>query len=262
MKRLVTFIILNLLMSVVVGQIHAAETDEEHVPKFAVLDWFPYGWREDENLRGMFVDIADAINKQLVLRSEIVIAPVPRVLRGMATGEFDVTLTYRAPQVVEGVKYLFDLGCLNSVVVSLKDRPVKRFEDMRSMRIAYPSGGYFDKRFAAKLKHDDVKVAQNYVMFRMALRKRLDAFVISDAVWQGYRQDLYPEFKIPKDRWKDFAEPYYLEALPLALSVSENTVYQGIAQQLSSLMDMPSFEKKLRNIYSKYALPTAMNCLN
>lgn len=237
------------------------QADHSAKPKFALIDWFPFGWHENGEQKGMFVDITNAIVDELNLEADVILAPVPRVLRGMEVSEYDFTLTYRDPEMMGGVEYLVDVGCLNSAIVSLKRSPVQKFEDMNGMRLAYPGGGYFAVRYAPLLQHDRVEVAQTYIMFRMALRNRLDAFVINDAVWQAYRHDLYPGFKVPAERWEEFSEPLYMEELPLAVSISLKSKHTDVAERLRGVASGPGFTAKLRDIYTNYALPNAMACL-
>lgn len=240
---------------------HVSAAMESTAPKFGIIDWFPFGWIEDGQNKGMMVDLAGAMDAALQANSEIIVAPVPRVLRGMEEGEFDFTLTYRDPEMMGAVNYLADVGCLRAAIVSFKEKPVRKLADLNGLRVAYPGGGYFVKRFLPDLDLDGHEVALNYIMFRMALRGRLDAFVINDAVWQGYRNNLYPGFRVPENRWQDFAEPYYHETLPMAVSVSLTSGHQALAERMRKIMSNPAFVKALQAIYDKYELPGALKCL-
>ena len=240
----------------------SVQAEENRAPRFAVLDWFPFGWTENGVQKGILIEMVQALQSELSLEANVVLAPVPRVLRGIDVGEYDFTFTYRDPKMMSGVTYLADMGCLRSAVVSLKSKPVRAFQDMNGMRLAYPGGGYFAIRFASLFEHKRVEVAQTYIMFRMALRNRLDAFIINDAVWQGYRHDLYPGFKVPAKRWDEFAPPFYMEELPLAVSISLKSKHHSLANRISGIMDSSNFRTILRAIYSSYKLPHAMNCLS
>ena len=229
--------------------------------RYGIIDWFPFGWIEDGKNKGMFVEMVTALDAALGAQSEAVVGPVPRVLRGMETGGFDFTITYRDNEMMGQVNYLVDIGCLKSAVVSFKKQPVRALKDLNGLRVAYPGGGYFVKRFLPELQLDGLEVSQTYIMFRMALRDRLDAFIINDAVWQGYRNNLYPDFKIPQDRWAEFAEPLYMETLPLAVSVSLTSRHQELASRMRTVMQSGAFTSALQEIYDKYKLPDALQCL-
>ncbi|NVJ96703.1 MAG: hypothetical protein HWE25_01050 [Alphaproteobacteria bacterium] len=237
-----------------------ATNPEDGVPQFAIIDWFPFGWAEDGQDKGMFVEMVALYRQYLSADLDAVIAPVPRVIRGMEEGEFDFTITYRDPGMLD-VKYVADIGCLDSYIVSYSDNPIKSLEGLNGLRVAFPGGGYFDKRFRPNLDLDGVQVAQTFVMFRMALRRRLDAFIINDAVWQGYKNDLYPGFKVPAERWADFAEPVAIETLPVAVSISPKSPHTAIGHRITELSHSDTFMADLQKLYDRYKLPNAMACL-
>lgn len=229
--------------------------------RYGVIDWFPFGWVEDGKNKGMFVEIVASLDAALKVQSEVVVAPVPRILRGMQRGEYDFTITYRDNEMMEQVNYLVDIGCLKAAVVSLRKQPVRALKELNGLRVAYPGGGYFVKRFLPELRLDGLEVSQTDIMFRMALRGRLDAFIINDAVWQGYRNNLFPGFRVPQERWIDFAEPLYTETLPLAVSVSLTSSHKALASRIRKVMQSAAFVNALQAIYDKYKLPNALQCL-
>lgn len=238
-----------------------AANPEDGVPQFAVIDWFPFGWTEAGTDKGMFVDMVSLYRQYLGTNLQAVISPVPRVIRGMENGEFDFTITYRDPGMMGGVDYIADIGCLDSYVVSYRDNPVRSLADLNGLRVAYPGGGYFAKRFLPGLSIDGVQVSQTFVMFRMALRRRLDAFVINDAVWQGYRNNLYPHFKVPEHRWKDFAPPLVIETLPVAVSISPASAHRALGKRISGLVEDKAFMADMAALHARYKLPNGTACL-
>ncbi len=230
-------------------------------PVFGVIDWFPFGWVEAGKNYGLVVDVAAAIDNAIGMKSQKVVSPVPRVLLAMEKGEFDFTITYRDAAMLGPVDYLADLGCLRSAVVSFKGAPVTSLEQLNGLRVAYPGGGYFVKRFLPSLDLKGLAVSHTEMMFRMALRKRLDAFIINDAVWYGYKNDLNPQFKVSPDLWPLLADPLYVETLPLSVSISKESKYQAEAEKIRGLMSNKAFKEALRNIYKRYQLPEALDCL-
>lgn len=250
-----------LLLSLLAFATSPALADSEG-PRFGIVNWFPFGWVEDGQPQGMFVDMAAAIDRALGLEERIVIAPVPRVFRSMQEGEFDFTISYRDQVMMSEVEYLSDIGCLRSLIVSRQTRPALKLDDLNGMRVAYPGGGYFVARFLPDLELDGVEVARTDIMFRMMLRGRLDAFVINDAIWQSYRADLNPDFSVPSGRWNEFAEPYILETMPLAISMSKATAHRELGERIKSLMQSPAFRQELQSIYNKYQLPHGLACIN
>ncbi|SDE20116.1 substrate-binding periplasmic protein [Kordiimonas lacus] len=245
-----------------IGGAASASNPEANIPQVAVIDWFPFGWQEDGRDKGMFIDLVALYSRELDTRIDAVVAPVPRVIRGMEDGEFDFTLTYRDTDMMGQVTYIADIGCLTSYIISYRDNPVTSLEGLNGLTVAYPGRGYFAKRYLPHLKLDGVQVTQTFVMFRMALRRRLDAFVINDAVWEGYRNNLYPGFKVPQDRWADFAEPLPIDTMPLSVSIAPGSKHSAMGQQISALAQSDAFMAKVRALYAAYKLPNATGCLS
>lgn len=230
-------------------------------PVFGVIDWFPFGWEEAGKSYGLVVDVAAAIDNAIGMKSQKVVSPVPRVLRAIENGEFDFTITYRDSAMLGAVDYLADLGCLRSAVVSFKSAQVTSLEQLNGLRVAYPGGGYFVKRFLPDLDIKGLAVSHTEMMFRMASRRRLDAFIINDAVWYGYKNDLNPQFKVSAELWPLLADPLYVETLPFSVSVSKDSKYQVEAEKIRQLMHSRAFRETLLEIYARYQLPEALSCL-
>ena len=105
-----------------------------------------------------------------------------------------------------------------------------------------------------------VEIVNNKDMFRMILRNRLDAFVVNDAVWQGYKNDLSKDYKVPPSRWSDFADPLTINTVPTALSMSQKSPHKALAPRFRSVMSDPGFAKVLQGIYEKYHLAEKNRC--
>lgn len=230
-------------------------------PTFGIIDWFPFGWEHEGSPQGMFIDVANAIDQLLAIRSNKIITPVPRVLMAAKLGEIDFTITYRDKVMLRSVDYLVDIGCLKSAIVSMKNKPIKSLMELAGKRVAYPGGGYFVQRYGEDLRVRGIEVARTDIMFRMAERNRLDAFVINDAVWQGYKNNRNPSYIVPDGLWAKLAPPLYLETLPLAVSAANNTPFTALAHKIKGLKKNRAFREALSKIYVKYDLPQALACL-
>jgi len=235
---------------------------DEPKPQFAVIDWFPFGYVEGGRKKGLFVDVVSEIDKALSSDSDVVIAPITRVFRGLDTGEFDFTFSYRSEAYAKHLDYVLDIGCLRPTVISMVNKPINYVQELNGTRIAYPPVGYFVRRILPTISVDGIVVPNTQVMFKMALRGRLDAFVINEAIWEAFRHDLFPGFKIPKERWTEFHTPLFTEIQRLSLSVSPNSHYQEMAQRIRTLMKNASFVQALQAVFIKHKIPHAMQCLS
>ena len=243
-------------------QIEAPLHADDGRPHFAVIDWFPFGYVDGGTQKGLFVEIAGEIDKALSSNGEVVIAPITRVFRGLDKGEFDFTFSYRSEAYDEHLDYVLDLGCLRPAIISMKTAPINSVPELNGRRIVYPPVGDFVRRVLPTISADGVAVPNTQVMFKMALRGRLDAFVINDAIWQAYRHNRLPGFQVPNDRWGDFHEPFFLEMQHMAVSVSPKSNHQEMALQMRTLMKNEGFVNALQAIYSRYKIPQAMRCLH
>ncbi len=231
-------------------------------PTYSIVDWFPYGWMEDGQPRGMLVEIARAADRALGITNQYTIAPVSRVLRSLKTGEYDFSIIYRGEKLNSEVDHLLDVGCISTAVMSLKTAPVLKLADMNKKRVAYSGNGYFHDRYLPTLNATGMQIANTDIMFRMMFRGRVDAFVIDDAVLQGYRNNLHPSYKIPEGDWDRFAAPFYLDSLRLALSTSYSPRYAAMKARMRDLMYQDEFLEELQVIYLKYGLPGGTACLH
>jgi len=245
---------IHLLMG---GAVRAAEAP----PRFGVIDWFPFGSVVSGKKEGIFIEIIDAFDQALAIKSEVVVASAPRVYRGVRAGEFDFTFSYRDTANQEEFDHLVDIGCLRPAVISLKRDPISAVSQLNGRRVAYPSIGYFVRRVLPTLEIEGFAVHQTDIMFKMALRGRLEAFIVNDAVWEAYRHNLHPDFRVPKTRWRDFSEPVFIDTLPVAISMSRNTIRSGLVSRIHGIMKEPKFIEELERIYKKYHLPKALDCL-
>ncbi len=235
---------------------------EDTEATYMLANWFPYGWLDQGKPKGILVDIAKAVDQALGDTRDYSLAPVSRVIRSIKSGEYDLTIIYRGAKLDRQVDHLLDVGCIRSAVVSLKNHPVKSLEDLNGLRVAYSGSGYFVDNFLPQLDVDGLEVANADIMFRMALRGRLDAFVIDDAVLQGYRAGIDQTRAMDADSWALFAEPYYLESLRLAVSASREPGHEGLKKRIRALADNPVFLSGLQATYDQYGLPWGTACLH
>lgn len=229
-------------------------------PAFSVVEWFPAGWLEDGELKGVYADIAHLIEDQLHVEFDIHSAVVPRVLRDIERGDYDFSIFFRKIGTRPHAAYILDLTCISSVVVSKKDKPVRQMSDLNGMRVAYPARSFFAVSYAPVLDIKSFTVTDSGSMFRMALRDRIDAFVLNEIVLGAFRNGLHPDQKIPAASWGRFAEPIVMRRVPLSVSVSKKSRFQALAKRISALKSDSSFNEKLEAILRRYGAERSFDC--
>ena len=235
---------------------------QNSVPTFGVIDWFPFGWVQDDENKGIIVEVVAAIEDTLGVEMNVVVNKIPRVQRDMENGDYDFTISYRDPRLLKNIINLTDLACLRTGIASLKRNPVMSINDLNGMRVAYPGGGYFSRSILPNITITGVQAAQTHIMYKMALRDRLDAFIINDAIWGAYKAGLFPNELIAVEDQDQFAEPFYIEQLPIALSMSASSQFGKLGNQLKTIAQNPTFAKSLRAIMQKYNIIEALDCIN
>jgi len=257
-KKMATAII---AVALVLGK--AATAAETHAPRFAVIDWFPFGYEVQGGIqKGIFIDVTRALSKALNVESEIIVASAPRVYRGIRVGEFDFTYSYHDTAEKEGFEPLIDIGCLRPTIVSFKRFPIKSVDQLHGKTIAFPLVGYFVRNLLPNYRIRGFAVPRTEMMFKMALRGRIDGFIINDAIWQAYKNNMHPEFNIPKARWAEFEEPLYIERLPVSLSVSYNSNHMPLARAIKDIVHNKAFLLELAQIYDKYSEGSSLGCFS
>lgn len=245
---------------VTVTALSTASSAQSNQPIFGVIDWFPFGWVEDGENKGIIVEIVGAIEDTLDVKIDIMVNKIPRVQRDMENGRYDFTISYRDPRLLSNIVNLTDIACLKTGIASLKASPVKSVDDLNGMRVAYPGGGYFSRSILPTIKVTGVQVAQTHIMYNMALRGRLDAFIINDAIWGAFKAGLGPKNSISKSEWQRFAAPFYIERLSIAISMSASSRYKQLGERLKVITENPIFTQKLRSIKQKYSISEALSC--
>ncbi len=245
---------------VTVTAFSTAASAQNNRPIFGVIDWFPFGWVEEGENKGVIVEIVGAVEDTFDVKIDIIINKIPRVQRDMENGRYDFTVSYRDPRLLSNIVNLTDIACLKTGIASLKANPVKSVDDLNGMRVAYPGGGYFSRSVLPKIKVTGVQVAQTHIMYNMALRGRLDAFIINDAIWGAFKAGLGPKNTISGRDWRQFAEPYYIEQLPIAISMSASSSHKQLGERLKTITENPIFSQKLRAIKQQYGISETLNC--
>lgn len=238
----------------------SAQADQQSA-SYTIADIFPYGWHEAGEPKGLLVDIAKAVDRELGVSHSVSLAPVSRVMRSIESGEYDFTIVYRGDKLNRKVDHLLDVGCVQTAAMSMQERPINTVTDMNGMRIAHTGSGYFVDTYLPALAVHDVQVSNVDIMFRMALRGRLDAFIIDDAVLQSYRKGFDVAHSIPNGGWREFARPFYLENMRVSLTSSQRDEHKDLKVRMRSLQSNTGFIRRLQKIYDFYGLTSATDCL-
>ncbi len=241
--------------------IEISASNNNELPQWGILDWFPFGWQESNKTKGMFIDLVPLVDETLGSNSEAILASVSRSIRGTQEGNFDFTITYRDEMMMDKVNYLVDIGCLKTAIISLKTASIHKISDLNGKRVAYPSMGYFSANVLPALSLKGIETPRSDMMVNMALRGRIDAFVINDAVWGAYKAGLYKGLEISDTKLQEFAAPLFMKTLPIAISTSHKSKHTELANKIKGIMKNRVFVERLEKLYAKYNYHDTLSCL-
>ncbi|MEG3638575.1 substrate-binding periplasmic protein [Magnetococcus sp. PR-3] len=227
----------------------------------ALLDFFPFG-RLDHTQKpvGSMVDMIHAISKQAKLPIQVKLMPVPRALRAVTLGHEDLMISYKDEQMLPGVQFLGNVGCLTALMIPHKQANIATLKDLKGKRIGFITGGYFHIKFAHHYGLIPVEVPSNESMLKMTLRGRLDGFIINGAVLGAYRKGLATHARLP-DNWQDLIDtPIPLETMETHLSISKQSKLQHLAPQLSQAIQQLWQAGTFQRIYDHYGQGDSTAC--
>lgn len=260
MRRQILKLLKAFIACIVCGQLTWAASAQTFRPTYTLTDWFPYAWVHEGEPRGFLVELAQAVDESVGLNSPIALAPVPRVIHLMKSGQYDLSIIFRGDKLEDKVNHLFSFACVRTAVVSLNDNPIRQLDDLNGLRVAFSNSGYFISNQRPDLNIEGVQVGSPAMMFRMLLRGRIHALVTDEAVLAGYRARLNKDYTLTDAEWSRIAAPFYLERLELTLASPKTKDLGPLKHQLSSLNNSPELLDRVRSIFSDYGMKHTPTC--
>lgn len=239
-----------------------AQASSGETPRYGIFDIFPLGWSQDGVKRGVLVEIAQAFDLDMGIKSEITIVPLRRGVVGQRAGFMDFTFLYNINGEVKGAEYAVDVFCMRPAIISFETFPVTQLSDLAGKSVSYIGGAVFHFKYVDKLDFSFTRVplVDPELMLKMVLAGRLDVAIASDVIWEGYTNGVHPVFSFTPKQVMKFAEPYYLPPVPFSLTVSNKSKFHHLRPEFVRLMALPKFRGALQKIYDKYRVANATDC--
>ena len=239
----------------------SAESSNRPVVHAAVLDFFPFGYRDAGGaVVGLSVDLFRSIAEEAGLELDAHLLPVPRALAATTLGEVDILYSYRDSEMIKGVEFLGNVGCLTSLVVPRAGFDIRTLYDLSSMRIGYINAGYFAIRYVPNYKMVPFPLPSNETMFRMLIRDRLDGIVLNDAVLFAYKHRQHSEAKLPAGWVKSIGRPFILETLETHVSISLKSKLLNKKRRIMEAIEVVRRKGLVAKAYKQYGLPHGGSC--
>lgn len=228
-----------------------------------VLDFYPFGYDgPGDEVLGLSVDLFEIVLERSGMNLQAELLPVPRALSAAARGEVDLLYSYKAEDMIAGVDFLGNVGCLTSLIVPRAGVEITSLDEMGDLRIGYVAAGYFAIRFVPRYPMIGFPLPSNETMFRMLVRGKVDAIVVNDGVLFSYLQRNPEEAKLPADWQQLIGKPFVLETLETHISISENSPLYIHRDRLQSAILETAAAGEVAQIYREWGVPHGGSCDN
>ncbi len=137
----------------------------------------PYGIYTNEQNGGIYFELADQLIAKTDYRGDNQIAPYARIMEELKTGDIDLTIMFRYPELERYVTFITPLPTLKNVVIGLKGSSFKVINDLKGKSIAYLRGAKFSDiidKDRQIIKYETTNFLQGIKMLK---RGRVDAII-------------------------------------------------------------------------------------
>ncbi len=138
----------------------------------------PFAIQESDGIRGLGIDILDAIASETGLRFHPQIASIPRIRKLILERNIDLAL-FIPMRWSEGIMETGEpLFCFSITLYSLKKNPVRNLDELRGRVLASLPGGMFSSRLRERTGVRFIAAKGDAVMARLLVGERVDAVVM------------------------------------------------------------------------------------
>lgn len=141
------------------------------------IDILPYGVKREKKTEGIYFDLANQLAAEAGYSANNYVAPYVRIIFELKSGQTDMSILFKYPELHDHVVYIAPLAPLRTVVISLKDTNIQSISALQGKTIGYLRGAKFsdaidnDKRIK-KLETTDFLQAVKMLIFG-----RVDAII-------------------------------------------------------------------------------------
>ena len=171
----------------------------------------PYGIQADEasGIRspgGIYYDIANLLAEEAGYQANNYIVPYARIIFELKSGQTDMSILFKYPELAEHVIYIAPLPPLQTVVIGLKGSRFEDIEVLKGKRLAYLRGAQFSDAIDQNKDIITVETLNFVLALKMMLFNRVDAIIgpmdpiLSAAIKLGKDIELFGEPLVVSER--------------------------------------------------------------
>lgn len=194
-------------------------------------------------LTGIYPTIIQELSKRLNIEIGQHLAPYPRVMLGLKSGQFDLTITLpdNDTTLIVGEKvWTIRLG-----VLSRRDKPVRSSEQLKGMRVGIIRAARFEPNFDVDTTIHKIESVQHRNLLNMLEIGRIDAIASDLTILNGLI------IKRGKSK-KDYAEQLIINELPLHVIFSSKSSYLHLKEKVNATITEMIRDGEIENIIFKY----------
>jgi len=168
-----TFIILSGLLFPALGE-EIQESQKVEIRTIAIL---PYGIKQENNLSGIYYDIANLLASEAGYQVNNLIYPYARIIFELKTGKTDMTIMFKYKELEDYVVYIAPLPSLKTVVIGLKGSHFDSIESLKGKKIAYLRGAKFSDAIDSDPDIISITTKDFVQAIKLLMVRRVDAII-------------------------------------------------------------------------------------
>lgn len=196
-------------------------------------------------LEGIYPDIFRELSKRTNIPMKQVLAPYPRVIKGLEEGSSDFTISL-PKEFADSTIILGDpVWSIKLGVLSLKSNPITSIEQMQGMRIGTIRNAAFTPEFRQDTTIRKVPSNQHTNLMKMLIMGRIDGIASDLSIMRGV-------LETDSTIVANFAEPLQVTELKLHFLMHYKSPYKDHFDLLNSTLQEMKADGTIRDIVLRY----------
>jgi len=175
----------------------AAVGQSRNIVEVRTIAVSPYGIIDDDQQSGIYFDTANILIAEAGYEASNQIYPYARIIKELKTGQTDMTIMFRYPELEDHVTFIAPLPALKTVVIGIQGSTFDSVESLEGKTIAYLRGGKFSHEIDSHPEIIRYDTNDFFEGIRLLIAGRVDAIIgpltpiISAAEQAGHDEQLF-----------------------------------------------------------------------
>jgi len=152
-------------------------SNQRETIEIRTIDILPYGVKNAEKTEGIYYDLANQLAAEAGYPARNFVVPYARIIFELKSGQTDMSILFKYPELEDHVIYIAPLTPLKTVVISLKGTDIESIASLRGKTLGYLRGA----KFSDAIDHDErikkLETGDFLQAVKMLMYKRVDAII-------------------------------------------------------------------------------------